>query len=60
LDCYQLGPAAADTAGGRLPGILGEFRSQRPATAWLCLGMRCLPPANTRSELERLVSAYDL
>jgi uncharacterized protein YyaL (SSP411 family) len=43
-----------------LPGILGEFRSQRPATAWLCLGMRCLPPANTRSELEKLVSAYDV
>jgi hypothetical protein len=55
VDCYLLGPAALDTDGGSLPGILGEFRSQRPATAWLCLGMRCLPPAHSRSELERLV-----
>jgi hypothetical protein len=55
VDCYLLGPAATDTAGARLPGILGEFRTQQPAMAWLCLGMRCLPPAHTRSELERLL-----
>jgi hypothetical protein len=56
VDCYLLGPATRDTDSASLPGILGQFRSQRPATAWLCMGMRCLPPAHSRSELERLMA----
>jgi hypothetical protein len=56
VDCYLLGPDATDRGGARLPGILGEFRSERPATAWLCMGMRCLPPAHSRNELERLLA----
>ncbi|RPH98517.1 MAG: thioredoxin domain-containing protein [Lysobacterales bacterium] len=55
VDCYLLGAAATAPEGARLPGILGEFRSQRPATAWLCLGMRCLPPAHSRDQLESLL-----
>jgi uncharacterized protein YyaL (SSP411 family) len=56
VDCYVLGPVATAADGAGLPGILGEFRAQRPATAWLCLGMRCLPPAHSRSELEQLLA----
>ena len=51
LDCYLLG---AKTDG--LPGMLSEFRSERPATAWLCRGMQCMPPAHSLEELDRLMS----
>jgi hypothetical protein len=51
LDCYLLG---AKTEG--LPGMLCEFRSDRPVTAWLCRGMQCLPPVNSQEELDRLMS----
>ena len=53
VDCYMVGTSAA--AGTGLPGILGEFRAHGSATAWLCMGMRCLPPAHSRDELERLM-----
>ena len=51
VDCYTVGPAV-DT----LPGILREFRPERPVTAWLCHGTRCLPPVETREEVERLMA----
>ena len=51
LDCYLLG---AKTEG--LPGMLSEFRTNRPVTAWLCRGMQCLPPVNSQEELDRLMS----
>ena len=51
LDCYLLG---AKTEG--LPGMLSEFRTDRPVTAWLCRGMQCLPPVNSQEELDRLMS----
>jgi hypothetical protein len=55
LDCYLLGPPLEGEHAHDLPGILGGFRTDRPATGWLCMGMRCLPPAHTRDELERLM-----
>jgi uncharacterized protein YyaL (SSP411 family) len=51
LDCYLVGP----TVDG-LPGVLSEFRSERPVTAWLCRGTQCLPPVEARDELDRLLS----
>ncbi|NNK34323.1 MAG: thioredoxin domain-containing protein [Xanthomonadales bacterium] len=50
VDCYLVAPAEAD-----LPGILGNYRSDEPVTAWLCRGPQCLPPVQTREELERLL-----
>jgi len=48
VDCYQLG-----TGIEQLPGMLREFRTDRPVTAWLCRGTQCLPPVETEDELER-------
>ena len=39
----------------RNAGILKEYRSDKPVTAWLCRGMHCLPPAHSREELEGLL-----
>jgi uncharacterized protein YyaL (SSP411 family) len=50
LDCYVVGPAVDP-----LPGILREFRSDQPATAWLCRGTQCLPPVHSTGELDRLM-----
>ena len=50
VDCYLIG--AVDRS---LPGLLAEFNSTQPVTAWLCRGMRCLPPAHSRAELEPLL-----
>ncbi|MEE4218945.1 MAG: thioredoxin domain-containing protein [Xanthomonadales bacterium] len=51
VDCYLIGPADPT-----LPGILGEYHSDKPVTAWLCRGMHCLPPAHSRQELEAMLS----
>jgi uncharacterized protein len=59
VDCYLLGAVDGGERGADLPGILSGFRSARPATAWLCKGMRCLPPAQSRDELERLLADED-
>jgi len=48
VDCYQIGPE-----NGKLPGILREYRSDEPATAWLCHGMQCMPPAESREKLKQ-------
>jgi len=50
VDCYVVGPAVDG-----LPGILREFRSDQPVTAWLCRGMQCLPPVETLEDLDRLM-----
>jgi len=55
LDCYLLGPPPEGDNAHDLPGILGSYRTERPATGWLCLGMRCLPPAHSRADLEQLM-----
>ena len=49
-DCYLIGPA-----NDKLPGILREYRTEKPATAWLCRGTHCLPPVHTEEELEGLL-----
>ena len=49
-DCYLIGPPD-----DKLPGILREYRTQEPATAWLCRGKHCLPPVHTEEELEGLL-----
>jgi uncharacterized protein YyaL (SSP411 family) len=54
IDCYLIG-APDDT----LPGILADFRTTEPATAWLCRGLQCLPPAHTLEELERRLEEPD-
>jgi len=51
LDCYLIGQADRI-----LPGILGELRSDQPVAAWLCRGMKCLPPVYAPDELERLMT----
>jgi uncharacterized protein YyaL (SSP411 family) len=51
LDCYLIGPEVDG-----LPGVLSEFRSAKPVTAWLCRGTQCLPPVETQDELGRLLS----
>jgi len=48
VDCYLIGPPDDS-----LTGISGEYRSANPVTAWLCRGLRCLPPVNPREELQR-------
>ena len=50
VDCFLVG--SPDQS---LPGILAEYSSAEPVTAWLCRGMRCLPPVRTRAELEPLL-----
>ena len=50
VDCYLIGPADDS-----LPGILREYRSEDPVTAWLCRGMHCLPPVGSQEELEQLL-----
>jgi len=51
VDCYLIGPADRT-----LPGILREYHSDKPVTAWLCRGMHCLPPAHSREELEAMLA----
>jgi uncharacterized protein YyaL (SSP411 family) len=48
VDCYMFGPEEDS-----LPGILREYRSESPVTAWLCRGMQCLSPVESREELKR-------
>ena len=55
LDCYLIRPSDRE-----LPGILGEYRSDGPVTAWLCRGMQCLPPASTRDELEQQLNSMSM
>ena len=50
VDCYLIAPPDAT-----LPGILKEYRSEKPVTAWLCRGMHCLPPVHSRQELESIL-----
>ncbi len=50
VDCYVIGPAD-----GTLPGILREYQTDDPVTAWLCRGLHCLPPVRSRDELEQLL-----
>jgi uncharacterized protein YyaL (SSP411 family) len=48
VDCYLIGQAPDS-----LPGILSEYRSSEPVTAWVCHGMQCMPPAESRETLEQ-------
>ena len=53
-DCYVIeSPAEGERD---LPGILGAFHTDGPASAWLCMGMRCLPPAHSREAFEQLLA----
>ena len=47
-DCYLIGQAQ-----NSLPGILSEYRSSEPVTAWVCHGMHCMPPAESREALKQ-------
>jgi uncharacterized protein YyaL (SSP411 family) len=48
VDCYLIGQAQDS-----LPGILSEYRSSEPVTAWVCHGMQCMPPAESREALKQ-------
>jgi len=48
VDCYVIGQARDS-----LPGILAEYRSSEPVTAWVCHGMQCMPPAESREVLKQ-------
>jgi uncharacterized protein YyaL (SSP411 family) len=50
LDCYLVGPTV-----DRMPGMLREFRSDQPVTAWLCRGTQCLPPVHSQDDLDRMM-----
>jgi uncharacterized protein YyaL (SSP411 family) len=50
VDCFLIGPPDRS-----LPGILAGYGTAQPVSAWLCHGMRCLPPVQTRAELEPLL-----
>ena len=50
VDCYLPGPDNQSR-----PGILQGYRSDEPVTAWLCRGMKCLPPVNSKEELKELM-----
>ena len=52
-DCYLL-----DQTKNTRPGILSEFKTGEPATAWVCLGMQCMPPTESRKELARLLQDF--
>ena len=48
VDCYLIGQAQDS-----LPGILSQYLSCEPVTAWVCHGMRCMPPAESREALKQ-------
>jgi uncharacterized protein YyaL (SSP411 family) len=48
VDCYLIGQA-----NNSLPGILSEYRSSEPVSAWVCHGMQCMPPAESRETLKQ-------
>jgi uncharacterized protein YyaL (SSP411 family) len=48
VDCYLIGQAKDS-----MPGILSEYRSSEPVTAWVCHGMQCMPPAKSREALKQ-------
>jgi uncharacterized protein YyaL (SSP411 family) len=48
VDCYVIGQAKDS-----LPGILAEYQSNEPVTAWVCHGASCLPPAESREALKQ-------
>ena len=48
VDCYVIGQAQDS-----LPGILSQYLSCEPVTAWVCHGMRCMPPAESREALKQ-------
>ena len=48
VDCYLIGQAKDS-----LPGILSEYRFSEPVTAWVCHGMHCMPPAESREALKQ-------
>ena len=47
---YLIGPA-----NDKLPGMLGGLRTDKPATAWLCQGLRCMPPVHKEEDLRDLL-----
>jgi uncharacterized protein YyaL (SSP411 family) len=57
VSCYQLRATEAETTHGKqdrpLPGLLAEFRTDQAVSAWVCLGMQCLPPAHTQEDLKK-------
>ncbi|MDX1556445.1 MAG: hypothetical protein R3212_10500, partial [Xanthomonadales bacterium] len=42
-----------------LPGLLEAIATSKPVSAWVCHGMRCLPPVHSRSDLESLLTQTD-
>ncbi|MEE8338618.1 MAG: thioredoxin domain-containing protein [Xanthomonadales bacterium] len=55
VDCYVIGQAHDS-----LPGILAEYRSSEPVTAWVCHGMQCMPGADSRAALKQRLEETSL
>jgi len=59
VKCYLVQVAGGDTSpqeGDKpLPGLLAGFKTREPATAWVCRGMKCLPPVHSREALRELL-----
>jgi uncharacterized protein YyaL (SSP411 family) len=50
VDCYVI-----EQVQDSLPGVLSEYRTTQPLTAWVCHGMRCMPPVESREGLEKML-----
>ena len=54
VDCYLIGPV-----NGNFPGILREYRTSEPATAWVCQGAQCLPAESDRVERDKDLECWN-
>ena len=59
VNCYAIeNDDNADGGAGKaqpLPGMLAEFQDVDELTAWVCLGMKCLPPVHSAEALQGLL-----
>jgi uncharacterized protein YyaL (SSP411 family) len=58
-DRYRVNCYAIDPRQEPLPGVLGQYESDEPVAAWLCTGMRCLPPVHSLDRLKRLLEEQE-
>jgi len=54
VHCYLLTPD-----GGQPGGIPGLYEATERTTAYVCEGLRCLPPVSAKQELEKLLNALE-
>ena len=54
VNCYLLGPGS-----GELPAIPGLHEPVDQTHAYICEGLRCLPPAGNKREFQKLLNSMD-